>query len=781
MANSIGKQHILYEIKAGDNLSKIAERFGTTPQELASIEDNHITDINKIEKGATLYIPVRTNFYTIKKGDTGSAIARRFGFTLTELAQVPENQKYIDVAAAQGKSPFSVLEVGDVIGFPKTELTLSDGSSMIAPPADSASQHNGSASVFGTVSQYADQLQSYADRTDMDDFPEKYESDGDVDMAVDGDYAAEECVDEDDGLAEAESWYEAPDYESYSEEDPVMTAVSDEVSLPWYLDESLFQSSEPVSEAPQVVATTLSAADPHYISKALEEIQSSSNDFLSEGLKELRRISRTNGTQSSEYADVRQHLREDLRLYAPNDTSLLLFLDTLLDMQELEVETLVSYAQKTDEIFAAFAKDPGFAPANRGSNTAKTEFVFSFLRERVTEQEDAFRFGAENTSHLEVGMEHLLDLVTSNEAKSIGYCSVCAQNIGMILARFNVPVNYHYGYVTEHIQFGRKTREGFVPDEGQEEPVASKASSELHVWLEVDGVEWEATSLRTVEEMVSKAYIFRNRRSRDKKTIGYKRIDHYEYTDTSGAVGMVENAMGMAQNARVILEEQRVGEYEALSERLPLGIQEDPELVELYQYAGKVTLEMARNQDRPVSTKRSSEEVEQLYAQACRYYAQGIEKAQAYTTRKAFIKQGLMAALNMANDVSGEEMQITGLRRILRLASEYLEPHEFASVIAAQSQSMPVTNGVLYAFDMLRAEESDEHRYQSVWSLDEQNKLMTSLFRAAEGIKGFKHWDVLADVFDKHSQGNRLWRDGSTVVAAAQEHASIDVLADASE
>ncbi|MBU0505944.1 hypothetical protein KJ708_08130, partial [bacterium] len=160
---------------------------------------------------------------------------------------------------------------------------------------------------------------------------------------------------------------------------------------------------------------------------------------------------------------------------------------------------------------------------------------------------------------------------------------------------------------------------------------------------------------------------------------------------------------------------------------------------------------------------------------------QGIEKAQAYTTRKSFIKQGLLAALHMANNVQGERMQTAGLRRILRLASEYLEPHEFGDVIAAQSQGLPVTNGVLYAHDMLRLQETDSYTYRSVWSIDEQNHLMTCLYRAAEGVDGFQHWAVLATVFEKHSKGNHLWHDGPAVVASAQEHAGINLLADASE
>lgn len=71
---------IYYTIKAGDTLSGIAEKYGTTYQYLADI--NGIDDPNLIYTGQTLIVPSNNsnNFkvYTVKSGDTLWEIAEKF-------------------------------------------------------------------------------------------------------------------------------------------------------------------------------------------------------------------------------------------------------------------------------------------------------------------------------------------------------------------------------------------------------------------------------------------------------------------------------------------------------------------------------------------------------------------------------------------------------------------------------------------------------------------------------------------------------------------------------
>jgi LysM repeat protein len=84
-----------YTVKAGDTLSAIAAKFGTTYQELAKI--NGIADPNKIYPGQVLKLKGKATtestakkdvIYTVKSGDTLSEIARKYGTTISELAKI---------------------------------------------------------------------------------------------------------------------------------------------------------------------------------------------------------------------------------------------------------------------------------------------------------------------------------------------------------------------------------------------------------------------------------------------------------------------------------------------------------------------------------------------------------------------------------------------------------------------------------------------------------------------------------------------------------------------
>jgi LysM repeat protein len=120
--SSSSSSYKTYTIVSGDTLGKIANRFGTTYQEIARI--NGIPDPNKIQVGQVIKIPGTSsnssnnapnfspkptqsyNTYTIVSGDTLSKIANRFGTTYQELARI------------NGISNPNIIQVGQVIKVP---------------------------------------------------------------------------------------------------------------------------------------------------------------------------------------------------------------------------------------------------------------------------------------------------------------------------------------------------------------------------------------------------------------------------------------------------------------------------------------------------------------------------------------------------------------------------------------------------------------------------------------------------------------------------------------
>ena len=86
---------IYYTVKRGDTLSAIASRYGTTVQEIAQI--NGIQNVNLIYPGQVLKITTNSNiqgsetnstsktYYTIRKGDTLWGISRRYGVSIQNI------------------------------------------------------------------------------------------------------------------------------------------------------------------------------------------------------------------------------------------------------------------------------------------------------------------------------------------------------------------------------------------------------------------------------------------------------------------------------------------------------------------------------------------------------------------------------------------------------------------------------------------------------------------------------------------------------------------------
>ena len=97
-----------YTVMAGDTLSGIAEKFGTTYLELAAIngiEDPNVIHVGQIIKlkGDTVHPPQSGDTYTVQAGDTLSGIAAKYGTTYQELA------------ALNGIADPNIIHVGQVL------------------------------------------------------------------------------------------------------------------------------------------------------------------------------------------------------------------------------------------------------------------------------------------------------------------------------------------------------------------------------------------------------------------------------------------------------------------------------------------------------------------------------------------------------------------------------------------------------------------------------------------------------------------------------------------
>lgn len=84
----------VYTVKKGDTLSGIASKYGTTYQKLA--EYNNISNPNLIVVGQKIKIPntetTTDNYYVVKRGDTLWSIAQKYNTTVAKLVELNKIQ-----------------------------------------------------------------------------------------------------------------------------------------------------------------------------------------------------------------------------------------------------------------------------------------------------------------------------------------------------------------------------------------------------------------------------------------------------------------------------------------------------------------------------------------------------------------------------------------------------------------------------------------------------------------------------------------------------------------
>ncbi len=104
-----------YTVKAGDNLSSIAQSFGVSVNTI--LWANNITDPSTIKEGTTLVIlPVSGIEHTVRQGETLSSIAEKYGGNASDIAQF------------NGISSDNALVAGSTIIIPGGELGSSGSS-----------------------------------------------------------------------------------------------------------------------------------------------------------------------------------------------------------------------------------------------------------------------------------------------------------------------------------------------------------------------------------------------------------------------------------------------------------------------------------------------------------------------------------------------------------------------------------------------------------------------------------------------------------------------------
>ena len=98
---------LTYKVKRGDTLSEIAQKFGVTVEDI--IEENNLRPPYTIYVGQKLKIPVgrkEYKYYRVRRGDTLSEIAQKFGVSVKDI-----------IRANNLKRPY-IIRVGQVLRIP---------------------------------------------------------------------------------------------------------------------------------------------------------------------------------------------------------------------------------------------------------------------------------------------------------------------------------------------------------------------------------------------------------------------------------------------------------------------------------------------------------------------------------------------------------------------------------------------------------------------------------------------------------------------------------------
>ena len=103
-------------VRSGDTLSSIARRYNTTVNQLLTW--NKLSNANLIRVGQRLKVSVKTTspplvqtVYTVKRGDTLSAIARKYNTTVSQLVNL------------NGIKNANAIRVGQKLLLPKPAAT----------------------------------------------------------------------------------------------------------------------------------------------------------------------------------------------------------------------------------------------------------------------------------------------------------------------------------------------------------------------------------------------------------------------------------------------------------------------------------------------------------------------------------------------------------------------------------------------------------------------------------------------------------------------------------
>ncbi|KMY55304.1 spore gernimation protein [Bacillus sp. FJAT-27231] len=111
----------IHVVRQGQNLYRIAQRYGTSVQSIA--QANELPDPSKLVVGQTLVIPITGRYHWVQQGQSLSEIAGLYGTTVSELARV------------NNISPSAPLQVGQRLYIPPGPKPAADALLYVEPRA----------------------------------------------------------------------------------------------------------------------------------------------------------------------------------------------------------------------------------------------------------------------------------------------------------------------------------------------------------------------------------------------------------------------------------------------------------------------------------------------------------------------------------------------------------------------------------------------------------------------------------------------------------------------